>query len=287
MIAAPGLYNIPLEEYVADPCVDPSLSSRVAHELLTRSPLHARELHPRLNPHYRPDTSGAAELGTIAHRIVLERSWRDIVVVNAPDYRTKAARQVRDDARANGKTPILAEPYKALEAMVTAWKPQFAALDPVPFVGGLAERTLIWQEGPVWLRARPDYLWDAVSYQVWDLKCTSTSAEPSTWIRRRLFDSHYYLQAAFQTRAVKRLFDQPADFAFVIAETDPPYAVATVGLDPEAMGFAQHQVDEAIELWRTCLESGRWPGYRQHCAFAEVPAWIKAAALERDYWRAS
>ena len=42
-------------EYHADPAPEPSLSRSLAHTLLTRSPRHAWQAHPRLNPAWLPD----------------------------------------------------------------------------------------------------------------------------------------------------------------------------------------------------------------------------------------
>src|SRR5262245_50563917 len=72
MIDGPGIYDIPLAEYLADPCPAPSLSASIAHILLSQSPRHAWEAHPRLNPHYEPEEAEAFDLGTAAHAYLLE-----------------------------------------------------------------------------------------------------------------------------------------------------------------------------------------------------------------------
>src|SRR3990167_10985225 len=112
-----GIHTIPLADYIADPAPSPSLSSGIARAILEESPLHAFHKHPRLNPHYLQDHKTAFDLGTVAHAVLLEGSYKKIAVVNAVDWRTKEAKETRDEARANGMTPILVEQMTEVELM--------------------------------------------------------------------------------------------------------------------------------------------------------------------------
>lgn len=286
MLTEPGVYTLSMAEYLADPCPEPSLSSHIAHELLERSPRHARYIHPRLNPAYRPEQGAVLDLGTLAHRIILEKRTDGLARIEAKDFRTKAAQIARDDARAAGKIPLLESQWLDVQVMVGVWMQQLRNLDPVPFLDGLAERTLLWQDGGVWCRTRPDWMHPGGAD---DLKTTSTTAHPAEWTRRRLWDSGAALQAALFHRAVKalRLFSahEASEFRFIVCETDPPYGVSAIALDPEAMAFADMRLGVAIELWRECLASGRWPGYPTRTTYTEVPPWIKVRALEGGYYR--
>ena len=116
MIDAPGIYDLTAAEYHADPCVAPSLSSGVAWELLTRSPLHAWAKHPRLNPDFEPDHSAKFDLGTAAHTLILGKGDQ-IHVIDAPDYRTKEAQGQRATAILDGKTPLLTWQYERAVVM--------------------------------------------------------------------------------------------------------------------------------------------------------------------------
>ena len=125
-ITEPGVYDIPAEIYHADPCPEPSLSSSVATALIDRSPRHAWQAHPRLNPVHEPDNRQDFDLGKAAHALLLE--GRDVAeIVDAADYRTKAAREARDAAYAAGKTPLLAHQWQDVEAMIKAAIAQLAA----------------------------------------------------------------------------------------------------------------------------------------------------------------
>jgi hypothetical protein len=60
-----------LEDYLADPCPEPSLNASIAEILLRQSPLHARDAHPRFT-HVRREHSDAFDLGMAVHALVLE-----------------------------------------------------------------------------------------------------------------------------------------------------------------------------------------------------------------------
>src|SRR5579871_6666432 len=103
-ITKSGVYDLTMEEYHGQPADALSMSSSDAVVLSRSTPAHlqASWLEPS-------DDSKAADLGTIIHSLILEphRTHKEIVVVKADNWMTKAAREIRDEARAAGKTPIL------------------------------------------------------------------------------------------------------------------------------------------------------------------------------------
>ena len=108
-ITEPGLYQMPLTDYIADPAPEPSLSSSLAHTLITQTPIHAFMRHPRLNPGAPREESNKMDIGTIAHGLLLEGDESRIVLIEAEDWRTKEAKEQRDQAYADGKVPLLAK----------------------------------------------------------------------------------------------------------------------------------------------------------------------------------
>ena len=96
MIDAPGIYDISAADYHADCCPEPSLSASVAQLLLKRSPRHAWYAHPGLNPNFQPENKKQFDLPTAVHAMLLERDQNRIFVIDARDYKTKAAREARD-----------------------------------------------------------------------------------------------------------------------------------------------------------------------------------------------
>ena len=105
-VAEPGLYRMTAEQYHADPCPEPSLSSSTIKTMLERTPRHAFHDHPRLGGMRLESSSAAQTLGSVVHAMVLGagRQWH---VIDADDWRTKAAKAERDAAESVGKVPIL------------------------------------------------------------------------------------------------------------------------------------------------------------------------------------
>ena len=281
MTIGPGIHAISPEEYHADPCDQPSLSSSIVHLLCTTSPAHARAAHPRLNPELERRDAGHFDVGTAAHALILE--GRDSVeVIQASDWRTNAAKEARDAARAAGRVPMLADQWEHVRAMVDATQAQLDAVDatPAPFTDGKPEQTLVWTEDGVTCRALVDWLredYDAID----DFKTTSRSANPESW-SRSLFNFGGDVQAAFYLRGLRALTNIEAEFRFVVQETFPPYALAVFSLAPDVLALAEARVSYAISKWRSCLELDEWPAYPTRVCHVELPPWEEARWLERE-----
>ena len=276
----PGIHQMSAADYHALETPTPALSASIARKLLASSPLHARYAHRVLNPTGVPEERDAFDFGTAAHAYLLEGET-GFVIIDAGDYRTVAARDTRDEARATGKVPILAKRWEDVKAMTLAVMAQLAEHPrPVPFTAGAAEQTLVWQEGDVWCKARCDWLHDDLS-AIDDLK-TTENANPDAFSRGSLLASGYDIQAVWYLRGLKALTGAEAEFRFVAAETRPPYAVSVIGLGPDILMLAEKKVRRALELWRACVETGRFPGYPAQTCYATLPAWQEASWLERE-----
>jgi hypothetical protein len=282
-----GLLDMSAEEYHADPSAGPpSLSASIAHVLLSQSAAHAWHRHPRLNPDYRPERSEAFDLGNVAHAYILQGE-RHFAVIEAEDWRAKAAREARDAARASGQLPILAHQMADVQAMAQAVSDQLErfADRPRPLANGRPEQTLIWREGDVVCRARLDWLHEN-RRTIDDLKTTGASANPDAWIRGPLFGSGYDVQAAMYLRGLNAVFGLEGTFRFVVVENRPPYALSVIALGPAALELAHRKVDRAITLWRHCLSTGEWPGFPRATCYADPLPWDQARFEERE-WRES
>jgi hypothetical protein len=281
-IDRPGIYDVPAGDYHADPVGPaPSLSASIAHALLTYSPHHAAFQHPRLNPAYEPDHDATFDLGTAAHAYLLE-GIDAFVIVEAKDWRTKAAKESRDAAYAAGKTPLLAARWADVQAMAEAARRQLAEHEaPIPFTNGRAEETLVWEEDGVWARARLDWL-HADHRTVDDYKTTAGSANPDVWTRNALFAHGCDIQAAWYRRGIRAVFGLYAGMRFVVQEASPPYALSVIGLSPDVLILAEKKVMHALEIWRECLRTGQWPGYPAMTCYASLPPWEEARWLERE-----
>jgi hypothetical protein len=274
--------EMPAAEYHRDPLERPSLSCSIAKILCTASPAHARYAHPKLNPDREVEGEEKFDIGTAAHALLLE-GQAAVSIIDAPDWRTKAAQELRDAARADGLIPLLASKWADVQAMAAAAREQLAAhyADPPLFTDGRPEATLVWQEaGGVLCRARLDWLRDDFA-AIDDLKTTSRSANPEQW-SRSLFSMGFDLQAAWYLRGLKAVAGVDAEFRFAVQEAFPPYALSVVGLGPDVLTLARKKIDYALDLWRKCLTDDDWPAYEQRVCYAELPAYEEARWLEKE-----
>ncbi len=281
LITEPGRVRLMSpEDYHADPCPEPSLSSHVAHILIKQSPRHAWESHPRLNPDFQSDDKHQFDIGRVAHALMLREGIGDLVIVDADSWRTKVAQQQRDEAYAHGKTPLLRHEADEVAAMVNAGQLQLAQTEACwAFSDGAPEQTLIWIEktacGPIWCRARLDWF-PRLGNMFYDYKTTAGSAHPDAFFNSA-WDKGYYMQAAFYMRGIAAVANIiPRDFRFVVQESKRPFALSVCALSSGALGEAHEFVTEAIETWGRCLCDDRWPGYSTHIAFADQPpVWVQ------------
>jgi hypothetical protein len=285
-ITEPGLYDMDPEDYHADPCPVPSLSSGIARRLLDASPRHAWTAHPRLNPEHEPTERGIFDFGSAAHRLLLGKG-RDISVVEADDWRTKAAKELRDDARAAGRTPVLAKDYERAVTMVRAARPQIKAIPTLARAfgdEGKSEVVIAGTEAGVWYRGMADRLLiDGADVIMCDYKTTGASAHPAA-VSRRLFDAGYDFQAGFYRRLLALIRPEAHRFRFVLVtqENEPPFALSAVELDHASWILAEKRVRAALGLWKRCVESDDWPCYPAAIATAELPGFIESAWLDRE-----
>lgn len=277
-----GLRDIPATAYHADEIADrPTLSKSILHTLIERSPAHARAAHPKLNPELERVDDEKFDLGTAAHALFLEGD-AGVQVVQANDWRTAAAKEQRDLARADGRIPMLAKHYDDVCQMVAALREQCDEHPAGPFFrDGTAERTLVWDdEYGVLCRARLDWLRDDLA-AIDDLKTTRASANPEQW-SRSMFGFGADLQVAFYLRGCEKVLGCRPDFRFVVVETVSPFALSVVSLVPDALALAEKKVSYALKVWAMCLRNDVWPGYAPRVAFAEAPPWLEAQWLERE-----
>jgi PDDEXK-like domain of unknown function (DUF3799) len=279
-VSGATLTDLSAEKYHADPAPVPSLSSSIASILLDQSPLHAWLAHPRLNPKFEREGDSRFDLGSAAHMMLLERRSDAIVRVDAKDWRTNAAKEARDMAQVQGKYAVLEHQYGDIVRMVQAAR-EFVEESELGHIldEGDAEQTLVWQDGAVHCRARPDLVSKDRRIIV-DYK-TTESAQPDAF-GRQIGRMNYDLQAQFYMRGVENLSGrEDTAFVFLVQEITPPYACSLASLSNayELVGAAK--VKRALALWDRCLSTNNWPGYENRVHYIEPPAW-QLAELERE-----
>lgn len=270
-----GIHQMSMSEYLALK----ALSSSLCHTLLTHSPHHAKFQQDNR----RDDANEQSDAGTAIHDALLE-GYDRIVAVDARDWKTQAAREARDTARSQGKIPLLAHKVPQIEGAVQAAL-QFVASTELSgiFMRGKAEQTLIWQEGDIFCKARPDWLTDERDVML-HVKTTSGSAEPNSWIRNQLVPSGYDVSAMFYQRGADELLAQSnPQTVFLVIEQNPPYGCSLISLSPAMQDLASRKVERAIRTWADCTERDKWPGYPTQIVSAEPFAWQMQEQDDREF----
>lgn len=274
-ITTAGIYDMPDAEYHADPVPSGSLSNTEARRILN-CPAKYKWFKGR------QEHKQEFEFGHAAHLAALGIG-ADVVVCDFDDWRTKAAKAERDEARAAGKSPVLAREWDTVQEMVAALHRHPIANTLLTSQGGRSEQSMFWQDTDpfsgrsIWLRGRLDRL-PAVPVSgrmiVADYK-TAASAESSAFARSAA-NFGYHMQAAWYIDGVRTLLgvDDPA-FVFVVQERDAPYLVNVIELDATALDIGRARNRRAIDRFIECTDNDRWPGYSDGVELVSLPRWAE------------
>lgn len=279
MTFGPGLhFGMHHDMYHSDPCEVPSLSSHMAVLGLTRSWLHVQSAHPRLgNVRVRSD-SDSMDGGSLLHMLVLG-SGPEIVQVEFDDWRTKAAREAREEARAAGKLPILACKIEPAREAADRMRKSF----PVDLEKCKTEATGIWKSGEATCRMRLD-AWCADELTIVDLKTTedANTAASGSYVVRFGID----VQAAAYLDGIQSILPQYAGkvrFLLHFCEPVAPFAYVTAELSGELLSIGEAKWKRAKAQWSACMANGIWPGPMMiGPRRIEAPAWAMSQELEKQ-----
>lgn len=226
----------------------------------------------------RDDPSRDTEIGTAAHLLLLEPQSPRLVLIDAEDYRTKVAKELRSDAYADGRSPILAPDMEKAKEMVTAFYRQAAPL-PSDIA---AEVSYLWTdpETGTALKARPD---GATGGMLIDYK-TTANAHPEAFARR-VVDNGHHIQAAHYLAGHRVLTGRDADWLWIVQSTKPPFLVSVHRPTQGTLQAGYEKVRAAIAIYNACRDSGKWPGYEAPTPDGvwslDLPVWAKFQHEER------
>jgi hypothetical protein len=203
------------------------------------------------------------DLGHAAHKLVLGEG-EEIVVTEWDDWRTKAAREERDEIRARGAVPLLFHEGEQVQAMADAIRRHRLA-GPLFTPGyGIAERSIYWTHPGtgVRVRVRPDWLIIRPDVTlVVDLK-TAADASPDGF-SRSIESYSYHQQGALYLDGVEAagLAPEGARFLFVIQSKKAPYLVTVGELKDQDQDIGRARNEEALRRYAECVANDDWPDW--------------------------
>lgn len=240
-----------------------TLSSTGARTLATRTPAEFRHEQQ----HGRPDTA-AFDFGHLVHKMILGKG-ADIRMVDADDWRTKAAREERDAARAAGEVPVLEKEWRRAERVVEAFRLHDTAAHLI--TDGEPEVSLYWSDpwSGVQCRGRVDWLRnDGIAI---DLKTTQDSSPAK--FAKSVADYGYHCQQAWYTDGLTECDVTVTDFLFVVVSVNAPHLVSVCRLDAAAVERGRELNRIALERFAECDLTGRWPGHGPNIHTLTLPTW--------------
>lgn len=281
-------YDMPAEEYHALP----AFSAGLGWDIVSPDGCLALAYHNSrwLNPDgYIPVRDEIMENGTMIHLAALEYHLLEqrISIIDAKDYRTQKARNLRDDAYASGLIPILAErdpgatgpSFQKLMAIRKSLESNDMAANLLYTEGGRSEVSFTWNIDDIPCKARADRV---VNGLLIDLK-SAPSASPQYFQRSMTIYGHhmraaYYLDGWSQQEYEAR-GDALWDYVFVVVQKEPPYLCNVYRLGERAIEWGRALTSRALDLFYKAYLTDKWPGF--DAAILDLPLWAEHQLADR------
>ncbi len=279
----PGVQAWTEDQYHADLCPEPALSSSLARTMINETPLHAWVSSPRLNPDFEPEDNTAFDIGKAAHKLYLGKGSK-LKIITAKAYNTNAAKADRDEAYKAGLIPLLRHQFDDVKDMVDAGRFQLQRHSiGDPFINAKPEDCevcLAWEADGVLNRCMIDRI-DHDNRIIYDFKTTGLTANPDR-LDRIASDRGYEVQDAHYIDGVKSIFGGDWRFLFVFQEKKYPFLLSVIEMSPDWIDTGLRMVRRARQMWRWCLDSGVWPGYPSEVCMLSAPTWKDNQWYERE-----
>lgn len=274
-----ALLEIDPTAYHNDPCLTPSLSASLAHLLVSASPLHAFVEHPRLGGVKRERTKSMTT-GDLFHALLLG-AGKQVEIIDADSYKTKAAQDAREAAFAAGKIPVLVDVHAEAESGAKIIASRLSDIG-ITFPAKRSEIGMFWVDHttdgePVQCRGLVDSWQPPHEY---DLKSCRRATKEA--IAAAIAEHGYAVQRAAYRRGLTANVPKMAgrlEQRMIFFETSPPYDVVPVRLSALFAELGETLWQRAVDTWAECMRTESWPGVLGDTSELEIvdppPWWLK------------
>lgn len=229
--------------------------------------------HWWFNREHPPPATPAMDFGTAFHTLVLEPEEFDKNYAQNPygNWRTKEAREYRDELAAEGKTAIADNPHAENvwdSGDYTKLMRMRDAVNKHPLASrllqGEKELTIVWEDAEhgVQCKGRID-CWNHGEQTIVDLKSSRDASYQGFMKSLRSFG--YASQAAMYADGRVALVGADeaivSNFIFVVVEKTPPYAVACYELDRHLFEQGRMEYRRLLGLLNLSMQTGHFPCY--------------------------
>jgi len=193
--------------------------------------------------------------GSAAHKLVLGVG-APIEVIDADDWRTKAAKEARDEARAKGAIPLLTNDYTRVIQMADALSEHQRAMELLS--AGTPEVSAFAADEATGVMRRCRFDWFG-SPELVDYKSAVSAQEAAFAAAAARFG--YHQQDAWYTDVAHDLGHAFDGFSFIVQEKEAPYLVEVYRLDNDSRRRGRELNELALQRFRDCVAANSWPGY--------------------------
>jgi hypothetical protein len=272
---APGAYEgITAGQYHRDELGPvPTLSRGAATAIENASLKECHYRHPRLGGHPK-EVSDQAEFAGLIHALLLDEDEPSgYQILEYKDFKTNAARDDRDAARAAGLVPMVAAKRDEAAALAGELRPGIEHWIGQPLASLPKELTVLHEEevagrAPVRCRHRLD-IWmpqcqspvpDLNGFSViGDIKISNQSIEAYV---RDMWRHGNDIQGASYVRAVEHIFPKLAGrarFVALLCPEEAPWDVVPC-IYGTKLNIGESKWLRSVSRWADGLDSGAWPG---------------------------
>lgn len=271
----PGIYpGISAEAYDA---IDAARHTFLSQ--FDRTAAHAQEYlrHP-------PAPTEAMELGQATHAAVLEpdlfeKEWVCGLTTDSGAHlpRTSNANKARwaeFEAKHHGKGILKLADWEMCLSLRDAVRKHPAARELLYGAKGVNELSGVYDDPDTGIRCK----FRLDRYTTWDRYGTIIDFKTARNASRRTFGRDasnlgYYSQAWQYLHGLEVLAPAPRRFIFIVAEKEPPFAVAVYEVGQDALQAGKEEYDRQLAMYAEALQTGRWPGYGDEVQGLWVPPW--------------
>lgn len=256
----------------------PRLHQSTANTILKYDALEAWLEHPELGGKDREATA-RMERGSLIHGLLL--GGGAFQEIDAPDYRTKAAKAARDEARANGLLPVIKSKLDELRETAEACRAALleAGIDLEKFQ---RERYIEWTSPEGILCAGTI---DAVSPSIiLDIKVWE-SAHPMK-VASHVYDFGADIQSAAYTEGLDELEPELVgrrQYIWAVVEPEGTHRCLVRPAGAMYLEIGRNRWGRAKAIWQRCLNENRWPDYTEGTLAIEPPAYVIRREEELSY----
>jgi len=108
-----------------------------------------------------------------------------------------------------------------------------------------------------------------------DLKVTGVGAGEEEF-KKHASNMDYDFQAAFYVDLHHAITGKRYKFAWIVAESDPPYCHKLWVADDKWIEGGRRKYTRCLHILKKCMETNEWPGYPETADFLTTPHWYES-----------